>query len=100
METTANSATIAVEKTPRDWLRWVSVALACIGTFIAGYIVYTDILQVEVACPAGGMFNCDLVQHSIYAKLGPIPVAYLGLGGYLLILAMLLLETRVPFLTE
>jgi uncharacterized membrane protein len=98
--TTAKSAPIAIEKAPRDWLRWVSIALAAIGTFIAGYIVYTDILQVEVACPATGAFNCSLVQHSIYSKLGPIPVAYLGLGGYLLILAVLLLETRVPFLAD
>jgi len=105
METAANkvntgkSASV-VENTPRDWLRWASILLALIGTFIAGYIVYTDILQEEVACPANGVFNCSLVQHSVYAKLGPVPVAYLGLGGYLLVLAVLLLEIRVPFLAE
>src|SRR5258708_6596341 len=102
METTVHtgsSANVAANRSPnRDWLKWASIVLACIGIFIAGYIVYTEIINVDPACPVNATFDCGVVQHSIYSHVGPIPVAYLGLGGYLLILLVLLLETRIPFL--
>jgi uncharacterized membrane protein len=74
------------------------VALALIGVLICGYLVWSEVTNVATICPQTGGFNCDLVQNSIYSRVGPIPVAVLGLGGYLVTLACLLLETRVPLL--
>ena len=100
MEPTANSFNVTAKSRPsRDWPRRASVVLACIGIFIAGYIVYTEIINVDPACPVNATFDCGVVQHSIYSRVGPIPVAYLGLAGYLMILLGLLCETRIPFLT-
>ncbi len=102
MATTADSTSTALAGVPatRDWLRWISVALALVGVLISGYLVWSEVTNVATICPQTGGFNCDLVQNSIYSKVGPIPVAVLGLAGYLAILVCLLLETRVPLPVE
>lgn len=98
MNTATNTAGVVPTKTSRDWLKIASLVLAIIGTFIAGYLSYTKIFNTEIACANTSVVNCDAVQHSAYAQVGPIPVMYLGLVGYILILLTLVLETRLPFL--
>jgi uncharacterized membrane protein len=39
-------------------------------------------------CDLDENFNCDIVNRSIYSKLWGIPVAAIGLVGYLLLLAL------------
>lgn len=39
-------------------------------------------------CNFGESFNCDVVNRSIYSTVLGIPVALIGVGGYLLILAL------------
>src|SRR5439155_14064811 len=73
---------------------------ALIGLLIAGYLVLSEATNTQTICPATGAFNCDLVQKSIYSRVGPIPVAVLGLLGYLAILAVLLLESRSGLFAE
>jgi len=34
-------------------------------------------------CDIGESFNCDIVNRSAYSSLGPIPVALIGILGYL-----------------
>lgn len=97
---TAAQSTMGTEQTSRDWLRLLSILIAVIGTAISGYIVLAELTNTATVCPQNSTFNCDLVQHSIYSKVGPIPVAYLGLAGYVLILLALLLEARIPFLQD
>src|SRR5258708_13198993 len=103
METTAHtgsSANVAANRSPnRDWLKWASIVLACIGIFIAGYIVYTEIINVDPVCPVNATFDCGVVQHSTYSHLAPLPVAYLGLGRYLLFSLVLLLYTPLSSLS-
>jgi uncharacterized membrane protein len=100
MSTTTSSASLAAERTPRDWLKVASMVLALIGLLIAGYLVISEVTNTQTICPATGAFNCDLVQKSIYSRVGPIPVAVLGLLGYLAILGVLTLETRVELFAE
>jgi uncharacterized membrane protein len=66
-------------------------ALAMLGVAIAGYLTYVHYADIEPICAAGGG-GCHKVQTSDYAKLAGIPVALLGLVGYVLIL----LSLRVP----
>ncbi|MEP7285898.1 MAG: vitamin K epoxide reductase family protein [Chloroflexota bacterium] len=99
MTTTTNSMALEMSKPRRDGLRIASIVLSVIGIVISGYIVFAELTNTQTACPQTATFNCDLVQHSIYSTVGPIPVAYLGLAGYLVIIAVLLLETRLGFLT-
>jgi uncharacterized membrane protein len=95
---TTNAVSLVNERKPIDWLRWLSVILAIIGLGISAYITITSLMNVETICLETGGFNCSLVQGSIYSRVGPIPVQYLGVAGYLGILLVLLLENRIPFL--
>lgn len=89
----------AANTVPRDTLRLVSIGLGIIGLLVTIYLVYTHATNTQQVCLEGGGFNCDLVQGSIYSRIGPVPIQYLGLAGYLGILAVLLLESRIPLLT-
>jgi uncharacterized membrane protein len=65
-------------------------ALAALGLGVAAYLTYVHYAGIEPFCTGGG--GCEKVQTSSYATLGGVPVALLGLAGYLGILASL----RVP----
>jgi len=39
-------------------------------------------------CDLNETFNCDLVNRSVYASVGPIPVALIGLMGYGFLIAL------------
>jgi uncharacterized membrane protein len=63
-------------------------AIALVGVGIATYLVYIHYAGIKPICAAGGG-GCEKVQTSDYSKLAGIPVADLGLAGYLAILASL-----------
>ena len=58
-------------------------ALALVGISITTYLLYTRYSGNRIACPTGG---CETVQESRYAELAGIPVAAIGLVGYLALL--------------
>jgi uncharacterized membrane protein len=64
-------------------------AVALIGVGVAGYLVYIHYAGIKPLCAAGSG-GCEKVQTSDFAKLAGIPVADLGLAGYLAILGSLL----------
>jgi uncharacterized membrane protein len=87
----------------RDWIKIISFVLAVIGLLVAGYLSFAEVTRTEIACSlhsASGGNSCADVNNSIYAKIGPLPVAILGLGGYLAILGVLIFETRLPILVR
>ena len=101
MTTTTSPAELgagATNSSRRDTLRLVSIGLGTIGLLVTIYLVYTKITSTEQVCLGGDAFNCDLVQSSIYSKIGPVPIQYLGLLGYFAILLSLVLEPRLPLL--
>lgn len=67
------------------------IVLAVLGVGVAGYLVYIHYAQISPLCLGGNHqhSSCLTVQSSSYAKLAGIPVALLGLIGYILILASL-----------
>jgi uncharacterized membrane protein len=62
-------------------------ALAGVGAAIAGYLTWVHYSGAEPLCLAGG--GCERVQESRYAELAGVPVAVIGLAGYLAILGSL-----------
>jgi uncharacterized membrane protein len=65
-------------------LRFASAVLCTIGAAIAGYLVYVHETGSSPLCVSGG---CETVQSSSYAEVAGIPVATLGLLGFLAVLA-------------
>jgi uncharacterized membrane protein len=74
-------------------MRRAVIVLSLIGAGIAGYLTWVHYGHLSVVCLAGGG-GCEKVQSSDYAELAGIPVALLGLLGYLGILASTLLLPR------
>ena len=69
----------------RGWL-WAPVALSLLGIFVAGYLSVKRFTGGNLACTRWA--ECDLVNNSVYAKIYGVPVAFLGLAGYLLLLGL------------
>jgi uncharacterized membrane protein len=65
--------------------------LALLGLAISAYLTYVHYAGIEPVC--SGISDCERVQTSEYADLVGIPVALLGIAGYLAILVSL--RTRV-----
>ena len=74
------------------WL--VSVILVMVGAIDSAYLAFLKFTGMVAACSDIG--DCEAVNNSKYAEIGGIPLALLGLLGYLAILAFLVLETRFP----
>jgi uncharacterized membrane protein len=64
------------------------IVLAVVGLAVASYLTYVHYAGIKPACTAGG--SCAKVQTSIYSHLLGVPVALMGLIGYIAILALLL----------
>jgi uncharacterized membrane protein len=69
-------------------LRTAGLVLAVLGIGIAGYLVYVHYADIDPVCNIA--HGCHKVQTSEYAKLAGIPVALLGLLGYITLLGALL----------
>lgn len=70
-------------------LRITLLVLAVVGLAIASYLTYVHYAGIKPACTAGE--SCTKVQTSVYSKLAGVPVALIGLLGYIAILSSLLL---------
>jgi uncharacterized membrane protein len=75
--------------TPRA-LRLCTAVLALLGITIAGYLTWVHYAGLDPVCVGGGG-GCERVQSSRWAELAGIPVAVLGLAGYVAILTSLVL---------
>jgi len=69
-------------------LRITLTVLTVIGLGVASYLTYVHYSGIKPVCTAGG--NCLKVQTSVYSKLVGVPVALIGLLGYIAILGSLL----------
>ena len=65
-------------------LRAAILALSALGAAVAAYLTVAHLADARVACATGG---CETVQGSRYAEVGGVPVAAIGLAGYLVLAA-------------
>jgi uncharacterized membrane protein len=91
---TAISSTTAPRVSTGDRrLRIAILVLALIGIGIAGYLTYVHYAGLKVLCLSSG--GCETVQSSRFAKLGGVPVALLGLIGYIAIVGSLAFKSEL-----
>jgi vitamin-K-epoxide reductase (warfarin-sensitive) len=65
--------------------KWV-IILCVLGILVAGYLSYMFYSDNHSICDINETFDCTSVHQSDYALFLGIPVAILGLVGYILIL--------------
>ncbi len=80
-------------------LRITLLVLTVLGLAVASYVTYVHYAGIKPACTAGE--SCTKVQTSRYAEIEGVPVALIGLIGYLAILLSLLApeDERTRFAT-
>src|SRR5512134_2848073 len=83
-------------------LSQLAIALTVIGLLVAIYMTIYAFTSNDNMCI--GSKDCSVVNASKYSKINivgiEIPVAVLGVAGYVSILAVLLLEPRLGFLQQ
>ncbi len=67
------------------------IGLTLLGLGVATYLTIAHYSGGTTICPLHG--GCETVQHSKYSQLDGIPVALIGLIGYILILGVLLVPS-------
>ena len=88
-----NGAQASAYDTVDRRLRIAIGLLSVIGIGVAGYLTYTHYAGLKVLCLSSG--GCETVQSSVYSKLDGIPVAVLGLAGYIGILFSLFFRNEL-----
>jgi uncharacterized membrane protein len=68
------------------------IGLTVLGIALAAYLTYVHYSGTKPACTAGQ--SCIKVQTSQWSRLGGVPVALIGLIGYVFILGSLLVRDR------
>lgn len=67
---------------------------------LAGVLVSSLALQVHYAtgaepCDINAHWDCGIVNHSSYSVIDGVPVAAIGIAGYLLLALLVIVERRV-----
>jgi vitamin-K-epoxide reductase (warfarin-sensitive) len=66
-------------------MRWVLLALAILGT-VTSSLALREHYRTDVSlCDINARWDCGIVNHSPYAVMGGVPVAVIGIAGYLLL---------------
>lgn len=83
---------------PAPWVPWLAFVLCLLGLADSIYLVYVHYNPGALVCQTSGTFNCTAVQTSPESMVfGVIPVAWLGLGYFVVMTALNLPRVwRVP----
>ena len=73
------------------------IGLSILGLVLATYsLLHKTGLVPGSFCDINTKFNCDVVNRGAYSDIGVIPVALLGVIGYVFFLAASILKLREP----
>ena len=80
------------------WLYRASIALVIVGLLVSIYMTIYKVLNADAMCLGSG--DCSTVNASRYSEVNGIPVALIGVLGYLAILVIHYFEDRNRFFKE
>ncbi len=66
-------------------MRYVFILLAIFGIVVSSLALREHYREGDSPCSINDKWDCGIVNKSPYAMIGPIPVAVVGIAGYLLI---------------
>jgi uncharacterized membrane protein len=67
------------------YMRWVLIVLAVVGIAVSSLALREHYRTDASPCSINERWDCGIVNHSPYAVLFGIPVAVIGIAGYLLL---------------
>ena len=73
---------------------WIALAAGIAGVVDSVYLTWIKLTGSYATC--GPIVNCEAVNSSRYAEIAGIPIALIGILGYLAIIAVVVLEPRLP----
>lgn len=65
-------------------MRYVFILLALAGIVVSSLALHEHYRQDSSPCSINDKWDCGIVNKSPYAMIGPVPVAAIGIAGYLL----------------
>lgn len=89
-----DSAELTVDRLRWGWRETATALLSVVGLVDSLYLAFIKLTNNTTAC--AGIGDCDAVNNSRYAEVAGIPIALIGVLGYLAILAALAAERRWP----
>lgn len=69
-------------------MRYIFIILALFGIVVSSLALREHYREGVSPCSINDKWDCGIVNKSPYAMIGPIPVAAIGIAGYLLIGAL------------
>jgi vitamin-K-epoxide reductase (warfarin-sensitive) len=75
-------------------MRYVIALLALAGAVVAGLALQVHYSTGTEPCSINEKWDCGIVNHSPYAVIGPVPVAAIGIVGYLVLMGLALARQR------
>jgi uncharacterized membrane protein len=79
-------------------MRYVIAILAVAGAVVSGLALQVHYSTVTEPCSINERWDCDVVNHSPFAVVDRIPVAALGIAGYIALAALALARQRMILL--
>lgn len=81
-----------VQTTPakpiEDLMKFILIFLALVGVIVSSLALREHYRTDTSPCSINERWDCGIVNHSPFAKLAGIPVAAIGIAGYLLLGAL------------
>jgi vitamin-K-epoxide reductase (warfarin-sensitive) len=75
-------------------MRYLIALLALAGAVVAGLALHVHYSTETEPCSINEKWDCGIVNHSPYAVIGPVPVAAIGIAGYVVMLVLALTRRR------
>jgi len=79
-------------------MRWVIAVLALAGAVVSGLALQVHYSTATEPCSINARWDCGVVNHSPFAMMGHVPVAAVGIVGYLALAGLALLRWRFVLL--
>ena len=79
-------------------MRYLIALLAIAGVIVSGLALRVHYSTETAPCSINEKWDCGIVNHSPYAEIHGVPVATIGIAGYLLIAVFSLWRLRVLLL--
>ena len=64
-------------------MRYVVAVLALVGAVVSGLALEVHYTIATTPCSINEKWDCGVVNHSSYSLISGIPVALIGIAGYL-----------------